>query len=102
MDLRPGRRRRRTHSAAFKAEAVAACRKPDASIAACALDQFNHVNPRGKSVPEVGETIRPNAFNRFGGKRCGFIYPAQTCASRSNVWCHWRYNYGIKAIAAVA
>src|ERR1700691_3489428 len=44
MDQRPGRRRRRTHSAAFKAEAVAACRKPDASIAACALERAINAN----------------------------------------------------------
>lgn len=34
-----GRRRRRTHTAAFKAEAVAACRKPRASIAAAAMER---------------------------------------------------------------
>jgi transposase-like protein len=44
MDQRPGRRRRRTHSAAFKAEAVAACRQPDASIAACALERAINAN----------------------------------------------------------
>jgi transposase len=44
MDQRPGRRRRRTHSAEFKAEAVAACHKPDASIAACALERSINAN----------------------------------------------------------
>jgi len=33
------RRRRRRHSADFKAEAIAACRKPGASIAAAALER---------------------------------------------------------------
>jgi transposase len=44
MDHGSGRRRRRTHSAAFKAEAVAACHKPDASIAACALERSINAN----------------------------------------------------------
>lgn len=44
MDQGLGRRRRRTHSVAFKAEAVAACHKPDASIAACALERSINAN----------------------------------------------------------
>jgi transposase len=44
MNHGSGRRRRRTHSAAFKAEAVAACHKPDASIAACALERSINAN----------------------------------------------------------
>jgi transposase-like protein len=44
MDQGSGRRRRRTHSPAFKSEAVAACRRPDASIAACALERSINAN----------------------------------------------------------
>jgi transposase len=44
MDQGPGRRRRRTHSAEFKAEAVAACRKAGASIAAAALERSINAN----------------------------------------------------------
>jgi transposase-like protein len=44
MDQNPGRRRRRTHSAAFKGEAVAACNGPDASIAACPLERSINAN----------------------------------------------------------
>lgn len=39
-----GRRRRRRHSAAFKAEAVAACRRPGVSIAAIALARGLNAN----------------------------------------------------------
>lgn len=38
------RRRRRTHSADFKAKVVAACRKPGVSIAAVALDNGLNAN----------------------------------------------------------
>ena len=44
MDEGLGRRRRRTHSSAFKAEAVAACRKPGASIAAAAMERSINAN----------------------------------------------------------
>jgi transposase len=44
MDEGAGRRRRRRHSAQFKAEAVAACRKPGASIAAAALERSINAN----------------------------------------------------------
>jgi transposase-like protein len=44
MDERGGRRRRRRHSEQFKAEAIAACRKPGASIAAAALERSINAN----------------------------------------------------------
>src|SRR5215469_4084389 len=44
MDQVVGRRRRRVHSAEFKAEAVAACRRPGASIAAAALERSINAN----------------------------------------------------------
>jgi transposase len=44
MEHGPGRRRRRRHSAEFKAEAVAACRKPGTSIAATALERSINAN----------------------------------------------------------
>jgi transposase len=44
MDQGSGRRRRRRHSAEFKAEAVAACRKPGVSIAAAALARSINAN----------------------------------------------------------
>jgi transposase-like protein len=40
----PDRRRRRTHSSEFKAQIVAACRKPGISIAAVALDYRLNAN----------------------------------------------------------
>lgn len=43
-DERVERRRRRRHSAEFKAEAIAACRKPGASIAAAALERSINAN----------------------------------------------------------
>lgn len=53
MDERQGRRRRRTHSAEFKAEAVAACRKPNASIAGCALERSINANLLRRWVVEA-------------------------------------------------
>ena len=44
MEHGRGRRRRRTHSAEFKAEAVAACRKPGTSIAGAALERSINAN----------------------------------------------------------
>jgi transposase len=44
MEHGPGRRRRRRHSAEFKAEAVAACRKPGTSIAGAALERSINAN----------------------------------------------------------
>jgi transposase-like protein len=43
-DERVERRRRRRHSAEFKAEAIAACRKPGVSIAAAALERSINAN----------------------------------------------------------
>ena len=44
MDEGAGRRRRRRHSAQFKTDAVAACRKPGVSIAAAALERSINAN----------------------------------------------------------
>ena len=44
MDEGAGRRRRRRHSEQFKAEAIEACRKPNASIAAAALERSINAN----------------------------------------------------------
>jgi len=44
MEAGAGRRRRRRHSAEFKSEAVAACRKPGTSIAAAALERSINAN----------------------------------------------------------
>lgn len=53
MDGGSGRRRRRTHSLQFKAEAVAACRKPGASIAAAALARSINANLLRRWVVEA-------------------------------------------------
>jgi len=44
MDHVSERRRRRVHSTAFKAEAVAACRQPGMSIAAAAMARAINAN----------------------------------------------------------
>jgi transposase len=44
MEQGPGRLRRRRHSAEFKAEAVAACRKPGISVAATVLARSVNAN----------------------------------------------------------
>ena len=51
-----GRRRRRRHSAAFKAEAVAACRRPGVSIAAAALSRGLNANLLRRWVVEAERT----------------------------------------------
>ena len=51
-----GRRRRRRHSAAFKAEAVAACRRPGVSIAAVALSRGLNANLLRRWVVESERT----------------------------------------------
>jgi transposase-like protein len=51
-----GRRRRRRHSAAFKAEAVAACRRPGVSIAAVALSRGLNANLLRRWVVEAERT----------------------------------------------
>jgi transposase len=48
-----GRRRRRAHSAAFKAEAVAACRQPGMSIAAAAMARAINANLLRRWVVEA-------------------------------------------------
>jgi transposase len=56
------RRRRRRHSAQFKAEAIAACRKPGASIAAAALERSINANLLRRWVLEAerGDGHRQN------------------------------------------
>ena len=51
-----GRRRRRRHSASFKAEAVAACRRPGVSIAAAALARGLNANLLRRWVVEAERT----------------------------------------------
>jgi len=53
MDQVVGRRRRRVHSAEFKAEAVAACRRPGVSIAAAALERSINANLLRRWVVEA-------------------------------------------------
>ncbi len=53
MEHEPGRRRRRVHSVEFKAEAVAACRKPGVSIAAAALERSINANLLRRWVVEA-------------------------------------------------
>ena len=48
-----GRRRRRRHSAAFKAEAVAACQQPGVSIAAAAMARGLNANLLRRWVAEA-------------------------------------------------
>jgi len=53
MDLGAGRRRRRTYSAQFKAEALTACGRPGASIAAAALERSMNANVLRRWVVEA-------------------------------------------------
>jgi transposase len=58
MDQEAGRRRRRRYSAQFKAEAVAACRKPGASTAAAALERSINANVLRRWVVEAERAER--------------------------------------------
>ena len=51
------RRRRRRHSAEFKAEAVAACRQPGVSIAAGAMSRSVNANLLRRWVAEAERTV---------------------------------------------
>jgi transposase len=53
MDEEAGRRRRRSYSAEFKAEALAACRKPGASTSAEALKRSMNANVLRRWVVEA-------------------------------------------------
>jgi transposase len=53
MDQEANRRRRRTYSAEFRAEAVAACRKPGASTSAEALKRAMNANVLRRWVVEA-------------------------------------------------
>jgi transposase len=58
MDQEAGRRRRRRYSGQFKAEAVAACRKPGASTAAAALERSINANVLRRWVVEAERAER--------------------------------------------
>jgi transposase len=58
MDQEAGRRRRRSYSAEFKAEAVAACRRPGASTAAAALERSINANVLRRWVVEAERAER--------------------------------------------
>ena len=53
LNQEAGRRRRRVHSAEFKAEAVAACRRAGVSIAAAALERSINANLLRRWVVEA-------------------------------------------------
>lgn len=66
MDQETDRRRRRSYSAEFKAEAVAACRKPGASTAAAALERSINANVLRRWIVEAeragGTAASPRAL----------------------------------------
>ena len=68
-----GRRRRRSYSAEYKAEAVAACRRPGASMAAAALERSINANLLRRWVVE--------AERAQGGIVPSRTLPAPTAAS---------------------
>ena len=66
MDQDAGRRRLRTYSAEFKAEAVAACRKPGASTVGAALERSINANVLRRWIVEAeragGTAASPRAL----------------------------------------
>ena len=89
-----GRRRRRRHSAVFKAEAIAACRQPGVSIAAVALSRSLNANLLRRWVAEAERTgtmpveVRPAverpAAPETGGGFLPLPLPAK-CAAESSI-----------------
>ena len=75
MDQVVGRRRRRVHSAEFKAEAVAACRRPGASIGAAALERSINANLLRRWVvdAERAEGGRSSAVKALSARSEAFI-----------------------------
>ena len=86
LNVNIGRRRRRRHSAAFKAESVAACLQPGVSIAAAALSRGLNANllrrwvidaERAGTVPgEFRSDVQPAA-----AIKAGFVPVAVSCDS---------------------
>jgi transposase len=60
--IETGRRRRRSHSAHFKAEAVGACQQPGVSIAAVALARGLNASMLHRWVKEAERSGRPIAI----------------------------------------
>ena len=79
------RRRRRRHSAEFKAEAVAACRQPGVSIAAVAMSRSVNANLLRRWVVEAERAVmtpvkhRLHAATSFGGLFCDKPEKYQQC-----------------------
>jgi hypothetical protein len=69
VDVAPGRRRRRKHSAEFKAQVTAACMRPGVSIASVAMANGINANLARRWVLEVergaGEVAVRNARPSF-------------------------------------
>ena len=61
--IETGRRRRRTHSAHFKAEAVGACQQPGVSIAAVALARGLNASMLHRWVRKAERSGRPIAIH---------------------------------------
>ncbi len=61
--IETGRRRRRTHSALFKAEAVGACQQPGVSIAAVALARGLNASMLHRWVKKAERSGRPIAIH---------------------------------------
>ena len=76
--VRPGRRRRRTHSAEFKAQVVAACRRSGVSIAAVALEHRLNANLLRRWVVTeeragAGESMEPKAMPARAVANAAFV-----------------------------
>lgn len=63
MNTIDGRRRRRTHSAEFKAKVVAACREPGISIASVALAHGLNANLLRRWVVTAESVLSSNRFD---------------------------------------
>ena len=82
------RRRRRRHSEAFKAAAVAACLQPGVSIAAVALSRGLNANLLRRWVVEAERTGRPvSSGSPPAGTAAGFVPVSLSSAGSEPVIC---------------
>jgi transposase len=79
--IETGRRRRRTHSAHFKAEAVGACQQPGVSVAAVALARELNASMLHRWVKQAERSGRPIAIRTTAPMESGETFVPVTLSS---------------------
>lgn len=78
MNTSDGRRRRRKHSAEFKAKVVAACRRPGVSVAAVALANGLNANLLRRWVVTEEQAQPANAIDTVGAPAARLEVPTRS------------------------